>query len=191
MSVIITYTCPACGHTTDVLPGVLACGGCDAPLPVATADGETFNDTRPPDWAAEYFNDCRSLLGIGDDWHLWLRFVANPRADADGDDAGEAMDMDNDADGICCQEPRYLKATIRVKRGLSQQRTRSVIMHELFHVAFAPLVLASERTRDLIPDRLRIHAYQLHADAEEQVIERLTRALQRGVKPPPPEEPTP
>jgi len=187
---IITYTCPECSHTTDVLPGVLACGGCDALLPVTTADGENFNDTRPPDWAAEYFNDCRSLLGIDDAWDLWLLFVANPRADADGD-GDEDTDADNDADGICCQESRYLKATIRVKRGLSQQRTRSVIMHELLHVAFAPLVLAAERTRDLIPDRLRIHAYQLHIDAEEQVIERLTRALQRGVKPPPPEEKTP
>jgi len=184
VSVIITYTCPECSHTTDVLPGVLACGGCDAPLPVATADGETFNDTRPPDWADEYFNDCRSLLGIDDAWDLWLLFVANPRADED-------VDADNDADGVCRMEPRYLKATIRVRRGLSQQRTRSVIMHELFHVALAPLVLAAERTRDLIPDRLRIHAYQLHVDAEEQVIERLTRALQRGVKPPPPEEPPP
>lgn len=169
---VIVYTCPDCGHTTNVAPDVTVCAGCGRPLPVIAEA-----DARPPAWAAAYFQDCRELLGIGADWQLWLAFVNNPSAEADGSD-----DDANEADGVCSLETRYLKATIRIRRGLSEERTRYVIMHELLHVALAPLSLTAERMRDLIPFKLWTHVLQLYTDAEEQTIERLTRALQRGVR---------
>ena len=119
---------------------------------------------KPSERACATFNEVRALLGIDDGWHLWLR------------EADKPGDYDN-ADGHCALEARYLKATITIRRGLDAEREREVILHELFHVALAPIDLANDRIIELLPEGLRDHGETLFGDAEEQVIERLTRAM--------------
>jgi len=126
---------------------------------------------QPPEWAQQYFDDCRELLGIGEDWHLFFSV-----ADSPGDYT--------EADGHCLLNTRYWKAEIQMRRGLLEERGREVIMHELLHVALAPLDLAADRIRELLKEKHQEHADELYCDAQEQVIERLTRALQRSAKPP-------
>lgn len=124
-----------------------------------------------PDWIAAYARDVRRLLGVGDDWHIWLDLVDRP-------------DGDEDTDGCTHLEERYLKARIALRKGIeSDDRMRAVIMHELLHCALAPIDLSFDRVFDLVPNRLRTHAILLKQDAFEQAIERLTRALQANVRP--------
>ncbi len=139
-----------------------------------------MSEEEQPHWPSERakatFNEVRALLGIDDGWHLWLR------------EADKPGDYDN-ADGHCALEARYLKATVTIRRGLDTDREREVILHELFHVALAPIDLANDRIIELLPEALREHGETLFADAEEQVIERLTRAMTL-VKYKYPEQPT-
>lgn len=121
--------------------------------------------------ASATFDEVRDLLGIDRGWRLWLREADHPG-------------NNENADGQCELETRYLKATITIRRGLSAEREREVLLHELMHVALAPLDLANDRILELVPEAFREHATELYVDAEEQVIERVTRALQR-VKPKP------
>lgn len=109
------------------------------------------------------------MLGIGSEWNLWLRVADTP-------------DNSDEADGCVALTPRYLMATITIRRGLSEERGREVIMHELLHVALARLNQTAHRLVDMVPETQREHALELYTDAEEATIETITRALQRGVK---------
>ena len=134
---------------------------------------EMSNHNTPPEWAQTYFNDVRDLLGIGRDWELWFALADTPG-------------NNEDADGNCHYDARYLKATITMRRGLvnNEERARYVIMHELLHVALARFDLACDRLINFIPEAHHKHAQELVIDVMEQTIETLTRAFQRGLKPP-------
>jgi len=126
---------------------------------------------QPSDEAIAYFQDCRRLLGISDTWHLWLEVADAPYGN-------------EEADGAADLEARYLKGTIIYRRNLTDARRPFVLMHEAFHVVFAPLQLAHDRVVELLPEALQTHARELLCDAEEQIIEQLTRALQAQITPP-------
>lgn len=127
----------------------------------------------PPEWAQEYFNDVRNLLGIGREWELWFKLSDVPGGF-------------EEADGHCNYDARYLKATISIRRDLvdNSERARYVIMHELLHIVLARFDLACDRLTDFVPEAQKEHAAELVLDAMEQTIESLTRALQRELKPP-------
>lgn len=124
-----------------------------------------------PDWVGAYAQDVRQLLGIGDDWHIWIDVVDRP------DDSDEA-------DGCCDLDANYLKAKIEIRYGIdTKERVKAVVMHELMHVALAPISLAFDRTLDFMPkQKLNVHVRMLMSDATEQTIERMTRALQTNIK---------
>lgn len=120
--------------------------------------------------AAAYLHDLVDLFGLGE-WRIWLHW-----ADAPGGDA--------EADAISDINVRYLRATITVRRDLSDlERLRSVLMHEALHIVLASLDRAAQHIATLVPEALHGHATALYTDAEEQTIERLTRALQRTIVP--------
>lgn len=122
-----------------------------------------------PDWMITYAQDVRRLVGVGDDWHIWLDLVDVP-------------DGSPECDGSTDLEVRYLKARIAIRKDIeTDERFRAVIMHEILHCALGQIDLAIDRVRDLVPERLRVHTFMLVGDAFEQTIERLTRALQANV----------
>lgn len=130
----------------------------------------TLEIENAPPWLVEYAQDCRRLFGIGDDWYISVKLVRAP----DGDINKEGHSRIN---------IRYLTAHIELCESLSEEGLRHTCMHELFHIAFAPLELAHLRILDLVPEELREHANELQADGIEQTIERLTRSIERTIKP--------
>jgi hypothetical protein len=112
---------------------------------------------------AAYAEACRTVFGLAE-WDIWL---------CEHDSPGE----DDTTAGYCELETRYLRATITIRRGLRPARVRSVIFHEMLHVALAFLAQAVEYIQELVPEKLRPRAERWYTDAEEQTIERLTRAL--------------
>lgn len=56
-------------------------------------------------------------------------------------------------------------------------------MHEVFHVALAGLYQAFEYAANQLPKKRRRLACKIYNDAEEQFIQRTTRAMQREIRP--------
>jgi hypothetical protein len=125
-----------------------------------------------PAWLEAYAQECRVLFGL-EVWDIVVRLVDRP-----GEEDGN--------EGHVTVNTRYLAATIELDRAKAddQAQMRRVVMHEMLHVAFAPISRAYLRTMDLLPKKaLRRHAEQLYEDGIEETIERLTRALQKEIKP--------
>lgn len=122
-----------------------------------------------PEWATAYAQECRVLFGL-DRWQITVCGVVAP-----GDD------LDNK--GMAIVNTRYLSARIEIMHTLEPDEMRHTIMHELLHVAFAPMAQAHFRIEEVIPKKLRRHAEALYNDGLEQTIEGLTRALQQQIKP--------
>lgn len=122
-----------------------------------------------PDWLEAYAQDLRTLFGLAD-WEIVVKLVRVPG----GDPTNE---------GHSRTDFRYLSATIELNRKLPKEGLRAVLMHEMLHVVLAPIEQAYARICELVPEPLRGHALNLHDDGLEQTIERLTRALQREIKP--------
>lgn len=117
---------------------------------------------------AAYAEEWRQRLGLGDAWDIWLN--AN---DAPGGNANSA--------GHTNLDTRYLRATITIMRSLSPERSRSVIRHELLHVALAPIDQAARYIVARLPKKDRKQAREMYIDAEEQTIERIVRSIDRSV----------
>lgn len=126
-----------------------------------------------PHWLIAYAQDCRRLFGIGDEWYISIKLVRAP---------GEDLEKE----GQSRINVRYLTAHIELCESMSEEGLRHTLMHELLHVAFAPLELAHNRMRELVKEKHHAHLDELFADGLEQTIERLTRALEREIKPPAP-----
>lgn len=122
------------------------------------------------EWIRDYACDVRDLFGLSE-WRLWLKLADTP--------SGKEY-----TDGSTELSTRYLKATITIRRALEDDdRIRHVVMHEMTHVLLGYIDQCVNRLIDMVPDEQREHALELYTDAEEQTIERLTRALQVGVRP--------
>lgn len=123
-----------------------------------------------PVWAEAYAQECRDLFGLGE-WDIHLRLHDSPGTNGT-------------SDGCVDLETRYLTATITLRRGLSEERGRVVIMHELLHVVLAHLThLAEEAIKQLADDVTAGLLLPLLRDIEEQTIVRLVKSLQSHIKP--------
>lgn len=122
-----------------------------------------------PQWIEDYAQECRVLFGL-ERWDITVKLVPAP-----GDD------LENK--GCARTNTRYFSALIELAQHLDDATMRATIMHEMLHVAFAPMAQAYFRIEELIPEKLRAHAEALHADGLEQTIEGITRAMQREIKP--------
>lgn len=126
-------------------------------------------DNLPP-WLLSYAQDCRDLFGLGD-WYINVKLVRAP-----GDDL--------EREGHSRLNIRYLSAHIELCNGMPDEGLRHTLMHEMLHIALAPIELAHNRIRELVKEKYREHLDELFADGLEQTIERLTRALQQRIKAP-------
>lgn len=130
----------------------------------------TSDTTDLPTWAQTYAQDCRDLFGLGD-WPIVVKLVRAPNNDIENE-------------GYSSVNVRYLTARIEIRSGMSDEDTRQTIMHEMLHVALAPIEQYHLRIRELVDEKLREHVDELQSDGTEQAIQRLTRALMRQIKPP-------
>lgn len=131
-----------------------------------------MSDTETPQWMTDAAQDARTLLGIDDGWRIVLQL-----SDAPGGDAS------NNASAAC--DPVYLNATIEVSPDLLEgDDGRRVILHEMLHVALSPLYrvlyLGTRHQARAVRRALR----DQYNDAEEQIIQRMSRAMLRQIKPP-------
>lgn len=126
-----------------------------------------------PEWINEYAQDCRILLGIGDDWHITITMTDKP----DGDDA---------AGGAAHIDAQYLNAIVEINNSYKEdtETARQVILHEMMHVSFANYRMVIDQILMQLPDAIRQMAHIMVSQAEEQHIQRTSRALMRTVKPP-------
>lgn len=131
-----------------------------------------MSDTaETPQWMTDAAQDARALLGIDDGWRIVLEL-----SDAPGGDAS------NNASAAC--DPVYLNATIEVSPDLLEgDDGRRVILHEMLHVALSPLYrvlyLGTRHQAKAAKRALR----DQYNDAEEQIIQRMSRAMLRQIKP--------
>jgi hypothetical protein len=132
--------------------------------------------SNTPKWIDDHLESLRDLFWLNQ-WQIAAEYVDNP-----------AGDLEHGSDGNVTLETRYLTATIQLRRGITQERAKHVLMHEMVHVALARIAQATERISQLLPEELRQHAYELYTDAEEETVERMARALASQIKPTPPAE---
>ena len=125
--------------------------------------------TDTPQWITDYAQECRVLFGL-ERWDITVVVVTAP-------------DNNLDNSGFATVNTRYLDARIELRETLNDANMRHTIMHEMLHVAFAPMAQAQFRVAELIPKKLRNHARALYEDGVEQTIEGMTRALQSAIKP--------
>lgn len=123
-----------------------------------------------PQWIEDYAQEVRALFGL-ESWEIVVKLSDNPG-------------NDRESEGHSSVDVRYLTAKIELGRSLDTEKMRTVMMHEMLHVAFAPIEQAHLRVPQLVPKAQRKHARTLLDDGLEQTIERLARGLQRGIKPP-------
>ena len=106
----------------------------------------------------------RDAYGGMHEWQVWIY-----EADAPGEN--------DEADGHIITESRYRKAHITIRRGLTVEREREVLAHELAHALLSPIDVAVERITELLRPRYHAHAGELYTDALEPLCERLSRAV--------------
>lgn len=131
-----------------------------------------MSDTETPQWMTDAAQDARTLLGIDDGWRIVLEL-----SDAPGGDAAN--------NGAAACDPVYLNATITLSPNLQDDDDgRRVILHEMLHVALSPLYrvlyLGTRHQAKAARHALR----DQYNDAEEQIIQRMSRAMLRQIKPP-------
>jgi hypothetical protein len=119
-----------------------------------------------------YAQDCRKLFGL-DEWSISVIISETPPEHQD--DSRWHGDVDHD--------PCSLTATIRLHWDATDEEQRDTMMHEMLHIALGLLNLANRRVVELLPEELHEHADALFNDALEQTVTRMTRALQREIKP--------
>lgn len=124
-----------------------------------------------PEWIAEYAQDCRALLGIGDDWQITVTMTDKP-------------DGDSDHGGAAHIDAQYLNATVEVNNCFLEpsSEARQLILHEMMHVSFGSYRMVVDQLIMQLPDNMRLLAGVMVSQAEEQYIQRTSRALLRMVK---------
>lgn len=129
--------------------------------------GRLIVPTEAPLLAPEtvaYAEQCRVAFGL-EEWNIWFC-----EHDAPGGSTENAGHTDLNT--------RYLRATITLLRGLRPERRRSVTRHEMLHIALAPIDEKMRYIVAMLPKKERKRAREMYIDAEEQTIERLTRAME-------------
>ncbi len=119
-----------------------------------------------PDWITQCIDEARGVFGVGAEWYVEVKMMDNPGGDGDND-------------GACRADAVYLNATLEFARDLEEgERGRRVIFHEVGHIALAQLNLAVGYILSGIFDESQREIFRkIYDDAEEQVLQRFTRAM--------------
>jgi hypothetical protein len=119
-----------------------------------------------------YAADVRDLLGL-EGWNITLTMVD----DLPGDEGRYG-----DVTAICDYQEPYRIATIRLVRGRTIEEYRTSVMHELLHLALAPLDHAAKQVTAFLRPRHARAAREIIADANERTVSALTAALTQGIR---------
>ena len=122
-----------------------------------------MSDNNFPDWLQAFADRASALLGL-DKWPITYAMSRAPAGDVE-------------REGHSIVNVRYLTAHIELNNSMTPDGLRSTLLHELLHVALAPIEQSHLRVVELTPKKLRKHADELFSDGIEQTVEQLTRAL--------------
>ena len=122
-----------------------------------------MTDNNLPDWLQAFADRAVVLLAL-DKWPMKIRLVRAPGGDPE-------------REGHSIVNTRYLTAQIEINEIMTREGLQSTLLHELLHVALAPIEQSHLRVIELTPRKLRKHADELFSDGIEQTVEQLTRAL--------------
>jgi hypothetical protein len=126
-----------------------------------------------------YAQDVRDLLGLHE-WGISLKFV-----DVITDDSDDGRDPEyGEHTAICSYREPYQIATIKLLRGRDLADYYESVMHELLHLAVAPLDRAAQQVAGFLKDRHRDAALDIISDGVERTVTRLAKALVKGIRPP-------
>lgn len=126
-----------------------------------------------PDWITEYAQDCRNLLGIGDDWHITITMTDKP-------------DGEEKVGGSVSVDAQYLNAHVELNNKFfveEDDEAHQIILHEMLHVALGSYRMVVEQAFTQLPDSFRDTADTMISQAEEQFIQRTSRAILTMLKP--------
>lgn len=124
-----------------------------------------------PEWLILAVNDCRRLVGVGDEWHITITVTDAP--------AGR-----RDMDGAADVDPVYMNARLEFAPTLkNDQDGYQVILHEVLHIALAPLYQAAGHGFNRLANDAAAALNQVYNDQEEAVIQKISRALMHTVRP--------
>lgn len=126
-----------------------------------------------PEWITEYAQDCRRLLGVGDDWHITLTMTDKPNGD---EKIGGSVSID----------AQYLNAVIELNNKCfaeEDDEVHQILLHEMMHVALGNYRMVIDQIFMQLPDSVKDMAETMISQAEEQFIQRTTRAILTEIKP--------
>lgn len=114
-----------------------------------------------PEWLTDLVQDTRRLLGIGDDWHVFVE-----------------MKHMSESNGSTQADSVYLNADLCFSTKLAPgELSRQVVAHELLHVAHQEIDSVVERM--CVCPLVRV----MYDEAVERFCQRITRALASQVRP--------
>ena len=117
-------------------------------------------------WVVAHVQKCRDAFGIGGaDFEFHLEWA-------------DLVDGEEGVAGATYNDPRYHRARVILRRGLSEtDRHYTVVTHEVLHAATGEMRQALNRIIELVPPHLRDHAEELWCDGNEAVVTRLANHL--------------
>ena len=122
-----------------------------------------------PEWVTEYAQDCRQLLGIGDEWQITVRMVAA---------------LPHKRHGQTDINFNYFYADVCLLDTLEDNdATRQLILHEMMHIALAEYEQLTTRFFNHLPKKMQGLAMRLSEDIQEKTIQRITWGIMRNLKP--------
>lgn len=124
------------------------------------------------EWMTMHAAWCVRLFGL-EAWEIYLSL---------SDDPGGHHAKIGQRVGAAKFETRYLNAKIELWEGLTEDQGKEAITHELGHILLGRIAQNHERLVKLLPSKLRKTAQALYSDAEEETLQRLTRAIHDTIK---------
>lgn len=120
-----------------------------------------------PEWLKEKVQLARELLGIGDEWNIYVL-------------CSDDLARDKDYDGDCRADASTLNATIRFASTLEEKDAEALVLHEMLHLLHSEIdQIAHLFTQDRPESETLLALYEA---CNERFISRLSRALIRNVK---------
>lgn len=122
---------------------------------------------KAPKWLREKFTSARRLVGVGDDWQLFIQ-------------VSDDLARDGVFDGTCNANPISLCATIRCAENLKRNDADEIVIHEMLHVLHSEVDAFVEATlKDHNDSEMLLTMY---SGCYERFMHRLSRSLTNNVK---------
>lgn len=128
------------------------------------------NNNHLPGWLIEHLQAARLLFGVGDEWHIFPVLVKQTN--------------EKEFEALTDYDTAYLNAVIKFDEGIKDDyQGQQAVLHEVLHIALCELAQTFEYTLKLVPSEFCDVLTAIWRDAEERTIQRITRAMQRQIRP--------